>query len=99
MMHAIFGTVWGWIGTAGIVCIACGAVAYFIPQFRIYALAVVGVVVSAATIYTKGNRDRAKLETKRKEEAVRNARKKYDEIENRPDTPDTLADKLRRNGF
>lgn len=99
MWHFIFETLWGWWGVAGVVVIACGVVAYLIPQFRIYALAVAGVFISAATIYTKGNRDRAKLENKRKEEAVAKARKDYADIEARPDTPDTVSKRLRDGSF
>ena len=99
MAHFMFETLWGWWGVAGVAVIVCGILAYVFPQFRIIALAIAGVFVSAASIYTKGNRDRAALEARRKEEAVQKARKKYDEIDARPDTPADLADRLRRNGF
>ncbi len=99
MAHFLFETLWGWWGVAGVAVIVCGLLAYIFPQFRIIALAIAGVFVSAATIYTTGNRDRAALEARRKEEAVRNARKKYDEIDARPDTPADVADRLRRGGF
>lgn len=99
MMEFIFGTVWGWIGTAGLVVIGCAVVAYFIPQFRIHALAVAGVFISAATIYTKGTRDRARLEARRKEEAVQKARKQYDEIDTRPDSNESVAKRMRDGSF
>ncbi len=99
MAHFLFETLWGWWGVAGVVVIVCGLLAYIFPQFRIWAIAVAGVFVSAATIYTKGNRDRAALEARRKEEAVRNARGKYDKIDSRNDTPDDVARRLRDHGF
>ena len=99
MWDFIFSSVWGWIGTAGIVVIASLVVGYFFPQFRIYALGVIGIVVSAATIYTKGSRDRAALENRRKEEAVRKANAAFDKIDARPDTPDSVAKRLRDGSF
>lgn len=99
MMHFIFDTAWGWIGTAGLVVVICLVVGYFIPQFRLYALAVIGVVVSAASIYAKGNRDRANLEKRQRDDAVTKARKEYYEIDARPDTPADLRDRLKRGGF
>ena len=99
MLHFIFETLWGWWGVAGIAVVVCAAVAYFIPSLRLAMLAVVGVVLSSASIYTKGNRDRAKLEARRKEEAVKNARAKYDKIDQRKDTPETVARRLRDGSF
>ena len=95
----VLSSVWGWIGTAGVVALICLAIAWFIPPLRPYAIMVLGVVVSAATIYTKGSRDRAKLEQERKEEAVRKAREAYDEIDKRPDSDSDVAKRLRDNGF
>jgi hypothetical protein len=99
MWDFIFGTLWGWWGVAGLTVIGCIVVGYFIPSVRMWAIGVAGVVLSGAAIYTKGNRDRAALEAKRKEEAVAKARKEYDEIDNRPDTPDDVARRLREHGF
>lgn len=99
MMHFIFDTALGWIGTAGVVVIICLVVGYFIPQFRIYGLAVIGVVVSAATIYAKGNRDRANLETRRRDEAVKKAQEDYAKIDARPDGPADVAKRLRDGTF
>src|SRR5678816_2857255 len=99
MAHFMFETLWGWWGVAGVAVIVCGILAYVFPQFRIIALAIAGVFVSAASIYTKGNRDRAALEKRRQEEAVRNVKKKYDEIDAHPRSPSTTADELRRGEF
>lgn len=95
----VFSTLWGWLGVAGVTVIICGAIAWFIPPLRRIALEVAGVVVAAATIYAKGSRDRANLEKRRKEEAVRKAREAYDEIDKRPDTPDTVSKRLRDGTF
>lgn len=60
MMDFIFGTLWGWVGTAVLVVLACIAVGYFFPPFRRIAIEIAAVVIAAASIYTKGNRDEAK---------------------------------------
>lgn len=60
LWHWIFDSIWGWIGTAGIVVIICVVVGYFVPGLRLIALEVAAVVLAAASIYTKGNRDEAK---------------------------------------
>ena len=99
MMHFIFDTVWGWVGTAGIVVIICLVVGYFIPQVRLYALAVIGVVVSAASIYAKGTRDRATLEKSRRDAAVKKAQDDYAKIDARHDTPADVAKRLRDGSF
>lgn len=59
MWEFIFGTIWGWIGTAGVVVIICVAVGYFFPPLRVIAIEIAAVVISAASIYAKGNRDEA----------------------------------------
>lgn len=98
-MDFIFGTVWGWIGTAGLVVIACIVVGYFFPGLRTIALAVAGVFISFATVYTKGSRDHAAAERRKTEAAIKKVNEDYDHIETRPDTPDTVADRLRRGSF
>lgn len=99
MIDLIFGNVWGWAAVAVVAIGASGAVAYFIPQFRIYAIALAGFVAAVAAAYVKGNRDRARTEDKRREEAVRNAQVKYDKIDKRPDTPADVARRLRNGDF
>lgn len=99
MTHFIFDTAWGWVGTAGIIVVICLVVGYVIPQFRLYGLAVIGVVVSAASIYAKGNRDRANLEAKRRDDAVKKAQGDYAKIDARRDTPADVAKRLQRGDF
>lgn len=99
MWEFIFSTVWGWIGTATLVALACLAIAWFIPPLRPYAVAIAGVFLAAATVYTKGSRDRAALEQKRKDEAVKKAREDYAKIDARNDTPDDVAKRLRDGNF
>ena len=94
MLHFIFDTVFGWVGVAGLVVIACIVVGYFIPGLRLIALEVAGGVLAAASIYAKGSHDRAVLENQRKEEAVKRAREAYAKIEARPDTPGTVSKRL-----
>lgn len=99
MMDFIFGTVWGWVGTAGVVVLICAVVAYFLPQTRLTMLAIAGVFVSAASIYTKGSRDRAALEQRRKEAAVKKAKDDYAKIDARPDTPGTARKRMSDGSF
>lgn len=97
--HYIFGTIYGWIGIAGLIVIGCLAVAYLIPAWRPYAIAVAVVAVSVATAFTKGWLARGRVEQQRKDEAVKRTTDAYDKIEKRPDTPGTVADRLRNNDF
>jgi len=99
MWDFIFNSLWGWLGISGLIVAGCIAVAIIFPTFRVHALAVAGAVLAAATIYTKGNRDRAALEARRKEEAVRKAREAYDAIDRRPDTPESATRRMRNGDF
>lgn len=99
MLDWLFSSLTGWLGIAGMIAVGCFAVAWFIPPLRNAAMAVAGVVLSAAAIYAKGNRDRAKLEQRRKDEAVRKARAEYDRIERRPDTPADVEKRLKDGTF
>lgn len=99
MEHFIFGTIAGWLGTAGIVVVICGVVAWFVPGFRRIAIEIAAVVIAAATIYTKGNRDRAALEQQRKDEAVKKAQDDYAKIDQRQDTPGDVSKRLRDGTF
>lgn len=99
MLHAMFSSLAGWLGTAGIVVVICGVVAWFVPPLRRIAIEIAAVFIASATLYAKGNRDRARLEAARKEEAVQKAQKDYAQIDARPDSPDTVADKLRDGRF
>lgn len=60
MSGFLFNTIYGWIGTAGLVVAACAVVAWYFPPFRQAAISIAGVVITAAAIYAKGNRDEAK---------------------------------------
>lgn len=99
ILSTIFTSMWGWIGTAGIVALACLAVAWFFPPLRQIAVSIAGIAIAAATIYSKGARDRAALEARRKEEAVRKAQESYDKIEKRQDSVDSVRDRLKRGDF
>lgn len=99
LMDYIFSHLWGWVGITGIIIAACVAVAIIVPQFRGAALAIAAAAVGATSIYAKGQRDRAALEQKRKEEAVRKAREAYDKIDARPDDPESADKRLRDGSF
>ena len=59
MIHFLFDNIWGWIGTAGVVVIICGAIGYFVPSLRLLMLEIGGGILAATAIYAKGNRDEA----------------------------------------
>ena len=99
MIHFIFGTVWGWVGTAGLIVVAAIVVGYFFPSLRWQAVVAAAVAITEAYIYTKGSRDRAALEERRKEEAIKAVKEKYDEIDSHPSTPGTVSDELRNHRF
>lgn len=99
IVETFFSSMLGWLGVTGVVVLICGVVAWFVPPLRAPALAIAGVMISLATIYSKGNRDRAALEARRKEEAVRKAKVEYDAIDKRPDTPDDVSRRLRDGSF
>lgn len=98
-MGFIFSTVWGWIGTMGAIAIAGLVVGYFIPQTRIYVLAIIGVAISLATLYTKATRDERARRQRLDDEAVKYARDKYRKIDARPDDPGTVSKRLRDGNF
>jgi len=99
MWEFLFSSLWGWIGVTGVVVIICGAVAWFVPPLRGYALMAAGTALALTGIYTKGHRDRAALEARRKEEAVRRAQAEYDKINKRPDTPADVEKRLSNGTF
>lgn len=89
----------GWLGLGGGVVAAALAVAWFVPPFRNIALAIAAAALAASGIYAKGNRDRAELERKRRDEAVDKARIDYAEIDSRADGPDAVDKRLRDGDF
>ena len=99
MWDIIFGSVYGWIGTAGLIVLACAVIGYIVPAWRPYVIAVGLVAVSVATAFTKGWLARGERETKLKDEAVRKAQKNYDEIDARPDTADDAVKRMRDGSF
>ena len=99
MMQAIFDSLWGWIGIAGVIVICCGVVAWFVPPLRNLAVAIGGVAIAAASIYSKGSRDRAALEKRRREEAIAKAQEKYKEIDKRPDSIEDVKRRLKDGTF
>lgn len=98
MLHLIFDTLWGWWGVATAVILVCAVLAYFFPTLRVPLLGVVGVVVTAASLVTKGARDERARAKARNDAAVKKVGEKYDEIEKRTD-PNRARDRLRDNSF
>lgn len=98
-MDFLFSSVWGWIGAAGAIVIACVAVGYFFPQFRVWALAIGGGAIYAASVYTKGSRDQAARDKKRSDEAAKKVQADYARIDSRNDTPADVAKRLRDGQF
>jgi membrane protein implicated in regulation of membrane protease activity len=94
MWHFIFDTLWGWWGVAGAVVIACAALGYLFPTLRLQLFGVAGVVLASASLVTKGARDEAAREKRRRDEAVKKLGGEYDEIEKRTDSG-RAGDRLR----
>lgn len=98
-MGFLFDLLWGWVGVAGLAVIGCAAVAFLFPRLRVHALAAAGVILALARVYAKGQRDRAELEQRRRDEAVGRVQKKYDEIDRRPDDADHVRGRLKDGTF
>lgn len=99
IVENLLSSLWGVLGTTTVIVIICGVLAWFIPPLRKPAIWVGSLALAVATVYAKGQRDRARLEAQRKEEAVRRVNQKYDTIEKRPDTPGTVTDRLNKGTF
>lgn len=99
MFDFIVNYIFGWYGLAGLLIAGCVIVAVLIPQFRIYALLGIPAVLAFLGAYNKGQRDRAALEQRRKDEAVRKAQADYDRIERRPDKPSDVQKRMRDGTF
>ena len=99
MFDFILHSLWGWIGLGGLVVILCLVVAWFVPGFRLVALEVLGGVLAATAIYTKGAKDAEALEAKKKEAAVKKAQDDYAKIDARPDTSADVDKRLRDGSF
>lgn len=94
IVQTFFSSLWGIIGTTALIVIACGVVAWFVPPLRKLALMVGGVVLAAASIYTKGNRDEARKWKEAEDRAVdkgNNARRDAER--------ESAAGRLRDNEF
>lgn len=99
MWHFLFSTVWGWLSITGIVVIVCGVVAWLIPSLRLTMLAVAGAVVTVTAAYTKGKRDQAALEQRRKEAAIAAVKARYDKIRKTPSTHADVEKSLKDGTF
>ena len=99
MLDYLWHSTIGLLGLGGAIIAACGAIAYFFPPFRKLAIEIGGLILAVMAIYGKGVKDRAAEEAKRKEEAVKKAQADYDRIDKKPETPDTITDKLNSGRF
>ena len=99
IFNFIWNTLYGWIGVAALVCIAMVAVSLYFPMFRKYAIAVAVVVISSASLYGKGWRDRKALDDARKEKAVKRIQEDYHEIDSRSDTVSDVVKRMRDGSF
>jgi hypothetical protein len=99
MIDFLFNSLWGWWGVTGLVVVGCAVVFYLFPQWRTHMVAIAGAALAAAGLVTKGHRDRAKIEQKRKDDAVKKAQDAYDKIDKRPDTPSDVERKMRDGTF
>lgn len=99
MWHFIFDTLWGWWGVAGVAVAVCIGLSILFPSMRLPLLSAMGVVLTAASLVTKGARDEAAREKRRKDAAVKKATEDYAKIDARPDTPDDVAKRMRDGSF
>lgn len=99
MSSFVFNHLYGWLGLTGVIIAGCIALGYFFPPLRRLALEIGAIALTAATIYTKGNRDEAARQQKLKDEAVRKAQEDYGKIDSRPDTVDDVDKRLRDGSF
>lgn len=99
MIEFLLNSLWAWIGTTVLIVAACVAVGYLFPTLRLHAAAVAGLVITATTLFTRGYRAHAKKEKKRQEETAKRVQEKFNEINNRPDTVDDVAKRMRDGSF
>lgn len=99
MLSWIWHSTFALIGLSGLAVAGLLVLAWFVPPVRRLALEAAAIIFAAGAIYAKGAKDRADLETKRKEEAVRKAQEAYDKIDKRPDTTDDVTKRLRNDDF
>lgn len=99
MWDWLFNSLWGWLGVTGVVVAACVAVAIFFPTLRAWCFGIAGSVLSATAIYAKGQRDRAAVEQRRKDEAIAGVQAKYDEIDRAPRTTEAGEKALKDGTF
>lgn len=99
MFDFIFDNLYGWWGLATLTVGVCGLLAWWFPPLRGIAVAVGAAVVAAASIYTKGQSDRAAEEKRKRDAAVDRARSDYQKIDQRPDSVKGTQDKMNKGKF
>lgn len=99
MWSFIFDQLTGWIGLAGLAVIVLVVVAFIFPQSRIYAAAIGLGILGMASVYARGQRDRARLEQQRRDEAVKKVNTEYDKIEKEERTVDHVKGRLKDGSF
>lgn len=60
MLDFLFHSALAWFGLGAVCIIILAVVAWFIPQFRLTAIEIIGGILAASAIYAKGNSDEAK---------------------------------------
>lgn len=99
ILSSLLSSLWGWLSITSIIVIVAGLVFWFIPSQRWPALVTGLAAIFTGIIYAKGQRDRAALEKKRRDEAVRRNQAAYDAINKRPDTPADVDKRLNNGTF
>ncbi len=92
MIEFFFGSIWSVIGTTTAIVLACVAVAWFFPPLRTYAIELAAVVLAAASIYTKGNRDEARKWTDAEKAMVAKAKQARADARRDVAAPDGMRD-------
>jgi len=99
IISSLFSSLWGWLSLTSIIVIIAGLVFWFVPSQRWPALVTGLAAIFTGFVYAKGQRDRAALEKRRRDEAVRRNQAEYDRINKRPDTPADVEKRLRDGTF
>lgn len=99
MWDILLNSLWGWIGITGVIVIVCALVIWLIPSLRWTAIVTAVGAIFFTAARAMGYRERAEIEKRRKEEAVRRNQAEYDRINKRPDTPTDVEKRLNDGTF
>ena len=98
-MMDIFNEVNAWLALGGLSLAGLIAIAWFFPPFRRLAIEIAAAIAAGMAIYAKGAHDAKRNEKAKQDAAVKRAEEKFDKIDARPDSPDSVDRRLRNGNF